>query len=401
MDFRARLAALPPPVQPARERPERSPDRGPLPGGPRETPHGSIHVVEASHPPEALYGTARLGTTLSAEAATLGRLALDPRLEGVDPGRLVFLDTETTGLSGGAGTIPFLVGLAWFERGRLEVSQLLLPRPGEEGPLLRAVAERLEWASGVVTYNGKCFDWPLLRTRFVLNRLPPPPGLPHLDLLHCARRVFRRRLPTTRLLDIERHVLGHARDADIPGAEVPEAYFEFLRTGDAGRLGLVVSHNAQDLLALAALLGLLVGAHEERPGFVLAGSDLLGLAQLAVRAGERDRAERFALAAAERGPDEVAVEALELAARLARRRGDSRVAVEALTRAERLAAGLPSAERIHLALAKLYEHRLRDASAALEHARRGVGAESPRSAARRLERLKKRTEKGTGYFSFR
>ena len=123
----------------------------------------------------------------------MASLALDPRLAGVDFRRVLYLDTETTGLAGGTGTVPFLVGLAWFEERSLRVHQLFLRRLGEEAPMLRVLAERMAESSCLVTFNGKSFDWPLLRTRFVLNRVPVPAELPHLDLLHCARRVFKHR----------------------------------------------------------------------------------------------------------------------------------------------------------------------------------------------------------------
>ena len=138
----------------------------------------------------------------------MASLALHPGLAGVDFQRMLFLDTETTGLAGGTGTVPFLVGLAWFEGRSLRVHQLFLRRLGEEAPMLRVLAERMAESSCLVTFNGKSFDWPLLRTRFVLNRVPAPAELPHLDLLHCARRVFKHRGSGTRLVHLEEQVLG-------------------------------------------------------------------------------------------------------------------------------------------------------------------------------------------------
>src|SRR5690606_16858678 len=128
---------------------------------------------------------------LELEAAWVADLALDPSLAGLPLEDLLLFDTETTGLAGGTGTLPFVVGLGWFEAGRLRLCQLLLERPGQEAPILRFLESRLEKASCLVTYNGKTFDWPLIRSRFVMNRLPPPRPRPHLDPLHCARRVFR------------------------------------------------------------------------------------------------------------------------------------------------------------------------------------------------------------------
>ncbi|HSI06085.1 MAG TPA: ribonuclease H-like domain-containing protein, partial [Myxococcota bacterium] len=112
----------------------------------------------------------------------------------IDFSRALYIDTETTGLSHGAGTLPFLIGMAWFDGTAVRVEQLVLRKPGEEGPMLEELAMRIASSSCIVSYNGKSFDWPLLRTRFVLNRMKVPEPEAHVDLLHCARRVYRRRL---------------------------------------------------------------------------------------------------------------------------------------------------------------------------------------------------------------
>ncbi|MGZ3460955.1 MAG: ribonuclease H-like domain-containing protein, partial [Archangium sp.] len=173
----------------ARRGPSPAPRPGPLPAEPRTTPHGVVHVAERVLAPDHHHGNAPLAEALDVEPALVASLALQPGLVGVDFQRMLFLDTETTGLAGGTGTVPFLVGLAWFEGRSLRVHQLFLRKLGEEAPMLRVLAERMAESSCLVTFNGKSFDWPLLRTRFVLNRVSPPAELPHLDLLHCARRV--------------------------------------------------------------------------------------------------------------------------------------------------------------------------------------------------------------------
>jgi uncharacterized protein YprB with RNaseH-like and TPR domain len=130
----------------------------------------------------------------------LAQLALNPELESIDLRRALFFDTETTGLAGGTGTVPFLIGIAWFEDESMRIQQLFLPEMGKEAPMLHWLRERVQQSSCVVSFNGKAFDWPLLRTRFVLNRVPAPSLPPHLDLLHCARRVLRPRLQSVRLV---------------------------------------------------------------------------------------------------------------------------------------------------------------------------------------------------------
>jgi uncharacterized protein YprB with RNaseH-like and TPR domain len=372
----------------ARRRTAVAPLPGPLPAEPRMTPHGLIHVAERLLPPEHHHGSAPLAGACDVESALVASLALDPRLAGVDFQRVLYLDTETTGLAGGTGTVPFLVGLAWFEGRSLRVHQLFLRRLGEEAPMLRVLAERMAESSCLVTFNGKSFDWPLLRTRFVLNRVPVPPELPHLDLLHCARRVFKHRGSGTRLVHLEEHVLGHRRIGDVDGALIPDLYFRFLRGGSSAALTPVLEHNVNDLLLLAALLGDLVRrfrtsrAEEEDP------RDLLGFAGVAMRAGDYVRAQAFARAAA-KGSSTVSVEALTLASRLSRREGDSESAVALLQQALESARGL-QAPPLHLALTKLYEHAIKDPTQALHHARLTTAAESSEDQRHRIARLERK-----------
>jgi len=362
-----------------------------LPGAVRETPHGEVHVVTQRCAHDHAHGDVGVAQALAAQPELLAKLALDASLAGCGVAGMLFVDTETTGLAGGTGTLPFLVGLAWFDEGALVVEQLLLPRLGAEGPILRVLAGRIASASLLVSYNGKSFDWPLLRTRFVMNRVPVPPLPPHLDLLHCARRVFKRRLEAVRLVHLESEVLGFHREDDIEGADIPAAYLGWLRGGDVGALARVVTHNASDLIALPAVLAAL---HDRfaalRPDDD--PRDHLSLAHVARRAADTDRARHFARAAAERGASgELVAEAWSLLARLERDRGDDVAAAAAL----RLALDAAQADSrgtaaLHLALAKLYEHRLKDPERALDHARAAAPAEDPAASARRLMRLERR-----------
>ncbi len=369
----------------ARKAPVSMPSPGPLPVEPRVTAHGTVHLSERVLTPEHRHGSAPVAGALDVEASLVASLALHPELAGVDFQRMLFLDTETTGLAGGTGTVPFLVGLAWFEGRSLRVQQLFLRRLGEEAPLLRALAERMESSSCLVTYNGKSFDWPLLRTRFVLNRVSTPAVLPHLDLLHCARRVFKHRGAGTRLVQMEEQVLGYQRVGDVDGALIPELYFRFLRGGDGSILTPVLEHNANDLLLLAALLGELGRRFQEASVESEDPRDLLGFAGVAARARDYARAQAFARAAAA-GGGAVSVEAHTLASQLARRAGDVASAVEHLQRALVSARGAQAAP-LHLSLAKLYEHTLKDLGRALQHARLAAPVESPEEHRLRVERL--------------
>jgi hypothetical protein len=242
-----------------------------------------------------------------------------------------------------------------------------------------------------VSYNGKSFDWPLLRTRCVLHRIPVPELPPHLDLLHCARRVLKRRLGRVRLLDLETRLLGKHRERDIDGAEIPTIYLRYLRGQGARALATVIEHNANDLIALAAVLARL-SEHFQTIEPADDPRDHLGYAEVAVRADDCQRALEFARSALHGGGDpEVVGAAALLAARIARQRRAYRDQEDWLLSGLRELEGAQHvAARIHLELAKLYEHRVKDPERALFHARLTIPAEDLERQGRRLDRLERR-----------
>src|SRR6266480_4646842 len=176
-----------------------------------------------------------------------------------DPEKWLFLDTETTGLAGGTGTYAFLVGLAWWDAGGLQVEQFFMRDFAEEHSLLLELSHRIAERPVLVTFNGKSFDWPLLENRFTMTRSIAVPKLAaHLDLLHPARALWKLRLGSVRLGELERHVidaprLGWHRENDVASALIPQYYFDYLRGGPAEPLAGVVRHNQMDLRGLAAL----------------------------------------------------------------------------------------------------------------------------------------------------
>ncbi|HET6145292.1 MAG TPA: ribonuclease H-like domain-containing protein, partial [Candidatus Acidoferrales bacterium] len=185
----------------------------------------------------------------------------------IDPEKWLFLDTETTGLSGGTGTYAFMVGIAWWDAGGLQVEQFFLRDLDEEHSMLLELSERLEQRPVLVTFNGKSFDWPLLDTRYRMTRAVPAfsPFL-HLDLLHPARQLWRLKLGSVRLKDLERQVLGTSdrrldwtRLEDIDSSLIPQMYFDYLRGGPAEPLVGIFRHNQMDLRGLAALAGKILG----------------------------------------------------------------------------------------------------------------------------------------------
>jgi len=187
----------------------------------------------------------------------MGRLAIlanDPVLRGLDYRQALFLDTETTGLAGGTGTVAFLIGVGWFEGGGFVTRQLFARDYAEEKAALLGFQGLLRGRQFLVSFNGKAFDANLLAARFIMNRLPDLfAGLPHLDLLHPARRLLSHRLGDRRLGALETAVLGFEREGDIPGSEIPQRYFDWLRFRDGRLMADVFEHNRLDILSLAAL----------------------------------------------------------------------------------------------------------------------------------------------------
>lgn len=324
----------------------------------------------------ATVGRMPLGAAATSDADMLSLLALDPALSSCDPRRLLYFDTETTGL-GGAGALAFLVGLGWFdEAGCFVLEQLLLSDPSQEPALLGRFRELLEGASGLVSFNGKSFDWPLLSSRCVMNRLAPFGTLPHLDLLHLSRRVHKRRLARFRLKDLETEVLGWDRgEDDIPGAEIPPRYGHYLRTGDGEALLPVIEHNAYDVLTMAALVGLYGEPVEQ-----LKGEDLLGLAETLTRA----KAYEYAQIAADMAMDQGhGVAGLSVRARLHKARGDK---ARALLDFEALSEQVDD-PKVRLELAKLFEHHAGDFERALAVLDLGTGEEEEAQVRRRTRLL--------------
>ncbi len=199
---------------------------------------------------------------------------------------LVCLDTETTGLATGSGTVAFLIGLGTWVGDRFQQVQLLLPDHAEEPALLDALAAAIPDDAWLVTYNGRGFDWPLLVARYRMSRRPPPTHAGHLDLLPFVRRVFRHRLTDARLKTVETELLGIDRAGDVDGWEIPGRYLDFLRGGSAAPLAQVVRHNHEDVLSLARLLAhaeTRLGDAEERRAAPV--GDLAGLARAYRRLG--------------------------------------------------------------------------------------------------------------------
>jgi len=347
----------------------------------------------------------------SPDARSLGLLlpqsadAQDSLKAATDPEQWLFLDTETTGLAGGTGTYAFMVGIAWWDAGGLQVEQFFMRDLDEEHSLLLELSERMKQRPVLVTFNGKNFDWPLLETRYRMTRSVPAfsPRL-HLDLLHPARQLWRLRLGSVRLKDLERHVLGDdsrsldwSRHDDIDSSLIPQMYFDYLRGGPAEPLVGIFRHNQMDLRGLAALAGKILAVLDSGNGIANVAHaetrdpiEVLGLSRMMRTRGHSARARELYETALRFGlPRPVERLAQRELARLAKRDLDYQRAIslwDALRQApgtskrtpspllvEDAQRALESAMEAFEQLAIYYEHRVKEPQRALDLVRAAIG----------------------------
>jgi len=327
------------------------------------TPRGDVFAAEQEYPQDHVFGVSPLVSSF--DRSIISQWAKDSRVHQLPLEKFVFLDTETSGLSGGTGTYAFMVGVARFIDGQYVLKQFFMRDPAEEPALLEGLANFIAPCEALVTFNGKAFDAPLLSTRYRLHQIPIPyKDYAHVDLLPLARRLWRDRLESRTLKYLEEHVLGFTRSSEeVPGYEVPWLFFDYLRTGDARPLGGVFYHNAMDVVAMAALLAhmndMLENPYE---GKVEHGLDFVAMGKLFEDLGHWEDAARLFERGLEFGLDEsdfgVAVKRLSI---LQKRRGDMDEAIRLWEE---------SAKRGHLyafiELAKYYEHKQRDVKSAMK-----------------------------------
>lgn len=353
-DLRAQLEALRARIRLLESVPDRAVENETLPGHEVQTSLGSHWESRTS---ARYHGDFRFSTLAELPPGALSAIS-GTEVSEVDPQRIVFLDTETTGLAGGAGSVAFLVGAGRLRGDEFEVRQFLMRDFGEEASLLAAVAAELDSADLLVTYNGKSYDEPLLTSRYVLSRVRPPFGrIPHLDLLYSARRLWKLRFDSCRLVELEAQILGYSRQGDVSGSLIPQLYFDFLRTRRPGRLPAVLHHNALDILSLAALTAILPGKFANTET-VSHAAEMVGLGRWLVAQGRR-------------------AEAVPLF--------ESAIATIEFDR-------LPAARRrdVFLHLAKHYEHGLGDFARALEMALEAVALDASGAGQNRIARLRRK-----------
>ncbi|HLH20472.1 MAG TPA: ribonuclease H-like domain-containing protein [Bryobacteraceae bacterium] len=340
----------------------------------------------------------RHGSVDISDLAALPEDLLDPLSGGeiacAAPARWAFLDTETTGLAGGTGTYAFLIGVGSIDASGFRLRQFFMRDYGEEPSLLYRLAEHLAQFDVLITYNGKAYDQPLLETRFRMARARHPfDRLPHLDLLFGARRLWKLRLESCRLMDLENQILGVEREGDLPGEMIPYYYFEFLRTRQAFRLVPIFHHNAIDILSLACLTAIVPFAFrrpEEAP--LRHGADLIGLGRWLKQAGRGAEALAVLRRAVDLGlPDALLFRTLWDIAAMEKRAGRAEAALAVLT--DLAASRNPYRARSLEALAMHYERRERNPAMALEMTAAALALGETPQLRKREARLRQRLEK--------
>jgi uncharacterized protein len=216
--------------------------------------NGTFITVKKRYPLSYIHGGISLGKLLETSRDNISLLMAKDN-DYSDISNALFIDTETTGLSGGAGTVAFLIGTGFFDNDMFVVKQFFMRDYDEENALLTAFNELLSGYSMIVTFNGKAFDWNLILSRFIFNRIKPSINEPvNIDLLYPARRIWKNKLENCRLINLEEKILGEFRDDDIPGELIPSMYFNYIENRDTVEIKKIFHHNRLDILSMVSLL---------------------------------------------------------------------------------------------------------------------------------------------------
>jgi uncharacterized protein YprB with RNaseH-like and TPR domain len=359
-----------------------------------ETAHGKHFETERLYERHRRHGSLDISDLAELPIDLLDAIS-ENTIPACGPEKWAFLDTETTGLAGGSGTYAFLIGVGRITPEGFRVRQFFMREHSEEASLLTSLADHLAKFEVLITYNGRTYDQPLLETRYRMSRFRPPfDRLPHFDLLFGARRLWKLRFDSCRLVDLENQILGVEREGDLPGEMIPYVYFEYLRTGEAFRLVPILHHNALDILTLACLTGIVPWAFRspEQSKFTH-GAEMVGLGRWLRKVEQNDRALDLFRRAIQAGlRDDLLFRTLWDVAALEKKCGREDAALAVLTE---LAGARNQFRTAALEeLAKYYEHREKNYTMALEMTRTALGFEDTPGLRKREDRLEKRSANG-------
>jgi uncharacterized protein YprB with RNaseH-like and TPR domain len=334
------------------------------------TPFGEIFTVTETYGSGYRHGGTLLGELLEVPHYPAHLITRDERLKDIDFARTLFLDTETTGLSGGTGTYAFMVGVGSFQGGGFSVQQLFMRNHSEEKAMLFLLGELLGHYDFLVTFNGKNYDIPLLETRFILSRFSVPfADKANYDLLFPSRKIWRRVCHNCRLVTLEAQLLDVDREDDIPPELLPYYYFDFVRTGDAGKISRVFHHNRMDILSMVILAHRIHSTcHDPSAIHSRRGIEHMVLGKLFMEHGMIEKATGCLEDAQKLCEEPFQWEAMRFLSLVYKRRGlweRSAALWEDMLSWDGRRSSFPYVE-----LAKHYEHRVKDYSKALEMVRR-------------------------------
>ncbi len=355
--------------------------------------YGCCYVIENRYPYDHIHGGCEIGSAVNIGSDILTAVGgLD--CDGIEAERLVYLDTETTGLSGGVGTVAFLVGAGFYEDDCYVIRQYFIRDYDEEAAMLAELKGLFSRASGLVTFNGKAFDINLLQSRFISNRLRYSfSDMPSIDLLYPARRVWGLKLESCRLSSLEENVLGQVRHDDIPGALIPSVYFKYLDDRDASEIVRVIKHNEFDIMSMVSLLAKLQTMLQSPLSETDGGFELLGMGRIFETTGNTDSMVECLKACTGSERFDIRIEAIKRLTGVYKRTGRYDRAMEHWKAVE---SENPEFELFHLIeMAKYFEHKEKAPGKALKIVEKAfqICIRSGLSADRRMEDLKKRRDR--------
>jgi uncharacterized protein YprB with RNaseH-like and TPR domain len=358
-----------------------------------QTPHGAHFETERLWERHRRHGSLDISTLAELPHDILDAISAGA-IPNSTPEKWAFLDTETTGLAGGAGTYAFLIGVGRITPEGFHLRQFFMREQAEEASLLHRLSEYLSEFDVLVTYNGRTYDQPLLETRYRMKRAKPPfAALEHLDLLHGARRLWKLRFDSCRLVELENQILGVEREGDLPGEMIPYVYFDYLRTREVWRVVPILHHNAIDILTLGCLTAIVPWAFRDPLTAPLHhGAEMIGLARWLSAADQHEKAlALFRRAVEKRISDALLFRTLWDIARLEKRLGRPHAALPVFT--DLAASRNPYRCQALEELAKHYEHSERNYAMALDFTLTALKHQPSEALHHRRSRLEQRLAK--------
>lgn len=356
------------------------------------TPDGEAFRVSDYFPPDFRYGEMTLTEILNIPTYPAHLLTQDERLKELDFQKALFLDTETTGLSGGTGTFAFMVGLGFFQGDGFLILQFFMRDYSEEKASLSLINELLKSFQFLITFNGKQYDIPLLETRFILNRTKSKiREMPNFDLLYPSRKIWKGAYENCRLVTLESQLLGMERGDDVPSEWIPQLYFEYLQTGNAQRIAPVFYHNRMDILTMVALAGRIhLVYHDPLVARPRRGIEHLALGRLFWEHGYREKAIHCFEIALKRCDEELTWSVMRWLSMAFKKTGQMERALSLWE--EMLTWPYPEDATAYVELAKYHEHRCKDFEKAIAYVDQALQM-TPSHQLREIEMLRHRRQR--------